>query len=167
MDEIGRCKEMSVILRNTLWHQLGTGASPVSPAHSRILSLSSPVPQCCLSEGLLSINFFVVRFAGAIARNTYRCFTVIGGGPGGFLGMISFKFLRHRFFCSRTWRDWHISDHSGLCLEGASGSVKVIAYVRLDNRNLLELGMRWSLIIDASWIFSGSMVLPKSTVFFG
>lgn len=74
-------------------HHSPTGASPFCAAQSRTPCLSFPVPQCCLSEGLLSLNFFVVWLAGARARKTYRCFPVFACGPGGLYGMISFTFF--------------------------------------------------------------------------
>lgn len=80
-------------------------------------------------------------FAGTNSRKTYLCFHVFGGGPGAFHGMMS-----SRSDGVNTDDDdesplavgnvmpvamkWHISAHSGLSRDGASGSVSVMVYVR-------------------------------------
>jgi len=45
---------------------------------------------------------------------------------------------------------WHISDHSGFFLDGASGSVKAIVYVRPDNDDEIAAESMWSLTVGAS-----------------
>ena len=74
----------------------------------------------------------MVPFAGTNTRNAYRCLPVFLGGPGGLYGMISSVLVR--VLSSQLLEEaatpvriqWHISDHSGLSRDGASGSVKVI-----------------------------------------
>jgi hypothetical protein len=62
---------------------------------------------------------------------------------------------------------WHISDHSGLSRDGASGSVKAMVYVSPEDREELELEVAWSLMVGASLSSSGSIVLPSLAISFG
>ena len=55
---------------------------------------------------------------------------------------------------------WHISDHSGLSRDGASGSVRVIVYVTLEIRVESEAVLKVTLGVSCN--FFGFSVFPRS-----
>jgi hypothetical protein len=154
---------------------LPTATNPLSFAQSLTPCLSFPVPQCWRSSGFVKCNFFVVLFAGANARKTYLCFPVFAGGPGGLYFIICLNFLVMCTFSADEEEEldtftpvaiqWHISLHSGLSRDGASGSVMAMVYFKEDDfLNVLDVGSSCSSIVGVSCRSSGFMVFPNSAV---
>lgn len=74
----------------------GNGHSPTTPNPISIAQSLTPFffspfshPQWNLSAGFLKCSRSLVPFTGANTTNIYRCFPVLGGGPGAFQGMTS------------------------------------------------------------------------------
>jgi len=118
-----------------------------------------------------------VLFASVNTTKTYLCLPVLGGGPGGLYSIISLSFFV-AYGVSGCWREeeldidtpvaiqWHISLHSGLSREGASGSVRAIVYSREDDvrMDVLDVGSSCNSIFGVSCSSSGFMVLPNSAL---